>query len=68
MQPVADTFHPSFYERAIQTKTRQALREQYDLSKPLPHGFLTLLTQLNDLPEPEETHSSNVVYAATPAQ
>jgi hypothetical protein len=35
------------YSRAIRTKLGDALREQYDLMKPVPPSLVELLTQLN---------------------
>jgi hypothetical protein len=48
-------WNKTFYDRVIQTKIGQGLREQYDedLARPLPHKLSTLLTQLSDLENSE---------------
>jgi hypothetical protein len=49
----------SFYHRAIRTKVGNALREQYDLSEPLPEPLTKALLKLDqpkglDLDNPEQ--------------
>ena len=43
-------WNKTFYDRVIQTKIGQGLREQYeqDLARPLPHKLSTLLMQLSE--------------------
>ena len=43
-------WNKTFYDRVIQTKIGQGLREQYDqdLARPLPHNLFTLVMQLGE--------------------
>jgi hypothetical protein len=43
-------WNKTFYDRVIQTKIGQGLREQYeqDLARSLPHKLSTLLMQLSE--------------------
>jgi hypothetical protein len=56
MQTESFSLNETSYDRAIRTKIAQELRAQYDLSRPLPHRFLTLLMQLN---EPQDEAASD---------
>jgi hypothetical protein len=55
MEREVNPWNKTFYDRVIQTKIGQGLREQYDedLARPLPHKLSTLLTQLSDLENSE---------------
>lgn len=44
-----DVWQKTFYHRVIQTSLGSALREQYDLSEPLPDRLADLLRELDEV-------------------
>ncbi len=46
-----EVWDTTFYDRVIQKKIGQHLREEFAVQKELPYRFLTLLMQLNPQPE-----------------
>jgi hypothetical protein len=58
MQDKDDPWNKTFYERAIQTRIGQTLRDRYDLTEPMPQRIRALLLQLDETeksaPKPAE--------------
>jgi hypothetical protein len=54
MQRGNDDLKHSFYLRALRTGIGEALRDQFDLTEPMPDELLELLLELNEDEAPSE--------------